>query len=206
MKIEKIEPSKHKKGRILLFLEDGSLLKITSQELLDFGLRPGDQLEGAALAQLGAAADTSDTKARAAALIGRRAMSRADLRKKLLENGASSRDADYAVEWLEAIGALNDADYAGMLVRHYAQLGYGPARYRDELRRHGVDRVLWDEAVDQAPDSGELAEQYLRDRFRGSAPDEKERKRAADALLRRGFAWGDVKRALSVYTEELFED
>ena len=44
MRIEKIQPSRHKAGRVLLFLEDGSLLKITEQELLDFGLRPGDVL------------------------------------------------------------------------------------------------------------------------------------------------------------------
>ena len=46
-----------------------------------------------------------------------------------------------------------------------------------------------------------LAEQYLRDRFRGGAPDEKERKRAAAALARRGFDWGTVKSAMRVYEE-----
>ena len=30
---------------MLVFLEDGACLKITEQELLDFGLRPGDMLE-----------------------------------------------------------------------------------------------------------------------------------------------------------------
>ena len=43
-RIERIEPSKHKRGRVLLFLEGGALLKVTEQELLDFGLRAGDQL------------------------------------------------------------------------------------------------------------------------------------------------------------------
>ena len=41
MKIEKIEPSKHKQGRVLVFLEEGTLLRITEQELLRFDLRPG---------------------------------------------------------------------------------------------------------------------------------------------------------------------
>ena len=45
MRIERIQASPHKKGRVLVFLEDGACLKITEQELLDFGLRPGDDLD-----------------------------------------------------------------------------------------------------------------------------------------------------------------
>ena len=45
MRIERIEASKHKRGRVLVFLEDGACLKITEQELLDFGLRSGDELD-----------------------------------------------------------------------------------------------------------------------------------------------------------------
>ena len=130
MKIDHLERSKHINGRVLVFLEDGTLLKVTEQELLDFGLRSGDELDGETLERLKNAAGTSDTKAKAAALIGRRAMSRRDLEKKLTEKGASQAEARYAAEWLEAIGALDDGEYAALLVRHCAQLGYGPGRYR----------------------------------------------------------------------------
>ena len=79
MRIDRIQSSKHRKGRILVFLEDGALLKITEQELLDFGLRPGDELDDETLERLKAAAGVSDVKTTAADLIGRRAMSRAEL-------------------------------------------------------------------------------------------------------------------------------
>jgi regulatory protein len=36
---------------VLVFLEDGACLKITEQELLDFGLRSGDELSAARLTQ-----------------------------------------------------------------------------------------------------------------------------------------------------------
>jgi len=196
MRVDRIAPSVHKKGRILLFLEDGSLLKITEQELLDFGLRPGDDLDGETLARLKAAAGASDVKGQAAAMIGKRAMSRADLEKKLREKGASADDARYAADWLEAIGAINDAEYAASLVRHYSQMGYGPARYREELQKHGIGRDLWEDALAQAPDGAEVAEQVLRSRFRGGISDEADRRRAANALARRGFDWGTVKEAL----------
>ena len=36
MRIERVEPSRRKRGRVLVFLEDGACLKITEQELLDW--------------------------------------------------------------------------------------------------------------------------------------------------------------------------
>lgn len=201
MRVDRVEPSKHKSGRFLVFLDDGTLLKVTEQELLEFGLRAGDDLDDASLEKLKGSADGSRAKAEAAAMIGRRAMSRADLEKKLREKGASVSDARYAAEWLEAIGALSDADYAALLVRHCANLGYGPARYRDELYRHGIGRELWDDAMGQAPDAEELIGRYLADRFKSGPPDGRELKRASDALARRGFSWADVKHALARYTD-----
>ena len=206
MRIERLEASKHKRGRVLVFLADGACLKITEQELLDFGLRAGDELDETTLARLKEAAGVSNVKATAADLIGKRAMSRASLEKKLKEMGASEAEARYAAEWLEAIGAINDADYAALLVRHCADLGYGPARTREKLYEKGVPRELWDEALDQLPDNGEQIDRFLQSKLRGRMPDEKEKKRLTDALLRRGYSWGDVKAAWNRLGSETRED
>ena len=206
MRVERIEASKHKKGRILLFLEDGACLKITEQELLDFGLRSGDELDEAVLGRLKEAAGVSHARAAAADLIGKRAMSRRDLERKLREKGASEAEARYAAEWLEAIGALNDAEYAAALVRHCAQLGYGPARVREKLYEKGVPRELWEEALEELPADGGQVEDFLRSKLRGRIPDEKEKRRLTNALLRRGFPWGEVKAAWRRMGEEVQED
>ena len=206
MRIERIEASKHKRGRVLVFLADGACLKITEQELLDFGLRAGDDLNEATLARLKEAAGVSNVKATAADLIGKRAMSRASLEKKLKEKGASEADARYAAEWLEAIGAINDADYAALLVRHCADLGYGPARVREKLYEKGVPRELWEDALDQMPDNGEQIDRFLQSKLRGRTPDEREKKRLTDALLRRGYSWGDVKAAWNRLGSAVWED
>ena len=161
MRIERLEASKHKRGRVLVFLADGACLKITEQELLDFGLRAGDELDKPTLDRLKEAAGVSNVKATAADLIGKRAMSRRDLERKLQEKGASEAEARYAAEWLEAIGAINDADYAALLVRHCAQLGYGPARIRDKLYEKGVPRELWEDALDTLPDQSEDVDRFL---------------------------------------------
>lgn len=187
-------------------MEDGACLKITEQELLDFGLRAGDELDESALGRLKEAAGVSNVKAAAADLVGKRAMSRASLEKKLKEKGASEAEARYAAEWLEAIGAIDDADYAALLVRHCAGLGYGPARIRDKLREKGVPRELWDEALEQAPESGGQIDRFLAGKLHGRTPEEKEKKRLTDALLRRGFSWGDVKAAWNRLGSETWED
>ena len=206
MRIERIEASKHKRGRVLVFLEDGACLKITEQELLDFGLRSGDELDQETLKRLKDAAGVSNVKANAADLIGKRAMSRRDLERKLQEQGASEAEARYASEWLEAIGAINDADYAVLLAQHCARQGYGPARVREKLYEKGVPRELWDDALDSLPDPAESIDRFLEHKLRGKSLDEKEKKRLADALLRRGFSWSDVKSGLNRLGANLWED
>jgi len=195
MRIERIEASRHKKGRVLVFLEDGACLKITERELLDFGLRSGDELDEAVLAGLKEAAGISNTRAAAADLIGKRAMSRRDLERKLREKGASEAEARYAAEWLEAIGALDDAAYAAALVRHCGDMGYGPARTREKLYEKGVPRELWEDALAELPEDGGQIDAFLRSKLRGKVPDEKEKRRLTNALLRRGFPWGEVRAA-----------
>ena len=206
MRVERVEASKHKKGRVLVFLGDGACLKITEQELLDFGLRSGDDLDQEALGRLKEAAGVSNTRAAAADLIGKRAMSRRDLERKLQEKGASEAEARYAAEWLEAIGALNDAEYAAALVRHYSGMGYGPARVREKLYEKGVPRELWEDALEELPEESGQVDAFLRRKLRGRIPDEKEKRRLTNALLRRGFPWGEVKSAWRRMGEEIEQE
>ena len=163
-------------------------------------------MDGRRLEQLKKAASVSDVKATAADLIGKRAMSRRDLERKLQEKGASQAEARYAAEWLEAIGAINDAEYAAVLVRHCADLGYGPARMREKLREKGVPRELWDEALDHAADSADQIDRFLTAKLRGRAPEEAEKRRLTSALLRRGFAWGDIRAAWGRLGAEIREE
>ena len=203
MTIERIEASRHKKGRVLVFLEDGACLRITEQELLDFGLRSGDELDDKTLQRLKEAAGVSNVKATAADLVGKRAMSRRDLERKLQNRGASETEARYAAEWMEAIGAINDADYAAVLARHCADLGYGPQRVREKLYEKGVPRELWDDALDALPDSAGQIDAFLERKLRGRVPDQREKKRLCDALLRRGFSWPEVKAGLNRLGSEI---
>ena len=139
-------------------------------------------------------------------MIGRRALSKSELQRRLIRGGAAEADAQAAADWLEDIGAVDDPAYAAAVVRDYGRRGYGPARIREELRRRGVPRELWEVALEELPDSEDILDDLIRKRCRGDLSDPREVKRLSDGLLRRGFSWSQVKEALSRYTELPTED
>ena len=58
----------------------------------------------------------------------------------------------------------------------------------------------------ELPEQDDAIDAFLQKRFRGRQPDRTEIRRAADALLRRGHAWGDIRRALERYDPDLPEE
>ena len=201
MRIEELKKSQRKRGRFLVKMEDGSLLRITENEVVRFALRPGLELGLEDLEALQASAKTSSAKAAAANMVGSRALSKKELTDRLLRKGTEEAEAQAAADWLEDLGAVNDGEYAAALVRHYGSRGYGPARVREELRRRGVGRELWDAALEELPDPAEVLDGLIRKKQRAALSDRRELKRLSDSLLRRGFSWGDVKAALRRYAD-----
>lgn len=201
MRLDSLKASEHKKGRFLLTLEDGTILRITEDEVLKFGLRQGQELDDEALEKIQKSANASNIKTRAANMIASRPLSKRELTKRLVQKGSGAEDAEAAVDWLEGLGAVNDQAYAETLVRHYSARGYGAARIREELHRRGVPRELWDGALTQLPDSSETLDTLIQKKCKGDLADPKERKRVCDALLRRGFSWSEVRAALGRYID-----
>lgn len=201
MRIEEVKKSQRKKGRFLVRLADGDILRVTEEELVRFGLRAGLELDEAALEAVKASMRASSARVTAANMIGSRALSKKELTRRLVKKGSDEADAQAAADWLEDIGAVDDAGYAAAVARHYGGKGYGPQRVREELRRRGVDRSLWDEALEEMPETAEILDGLIQKKCRGELSDPKEKKRVSDALLRRGFAWSDVKAAMGRYTE-----
>lgn len=205
MKIVRIEKSKHVQERVLVYLEEGDPLRITRNELLQFGLYRGMDLPPEVVVQLQNAGKRSQGRAAAARLASGRMMSRKELAKRLGRKGVAPDTAAEAVDWLESLGAVDDAAYAGAVARHYAAGGYGPGRVRQELQKRGIPRELWDSALAQLPDSTAAIEKFLQSKLKGRTPDRTTLKKLSDALLRRGFSWNDIRPALNRLGEEIDE-
>ena len=60
--------------------------------------------------------------------------------------------------------------------------------------------------LDELPPDGEQIDRFLQSKLHGRSPEDKEKKRLTDALLRRGFSWGEVKSAWGRYGSEVWEE
>ncbi len=206
MRIERIEKSKHKQERVLVFLEGGDLLRITGAELLRFGLYKGMDLSPALVVELQAAAQQSQLKQTAARMASGRMLSKKEVQRRLTKKGATEEQAADTADWLETLGAVDDEGYAGVIVRHYGAMGYGPGRVKQELHRRGVPRELWDEALAQLPSAGDAIRALVRAKLRGRAPDDDTSRRLAAYLQRRGFSWNDIRPVLNELGQDIDEE
>ena len=204
MKITALVPSQKVQGRWLLTLEDGTKLKITDREMVDFSLYQGLDVPDAALEQLKDAAGESQARRRAANILSARPLSRRELEKRLIEKGETPLHAAAACDDLERLGYLNDEQYAKTLAQYYANRGYGPRKIKDELYRRGVPREFWDGALEGVEEHGDALDRFVRSKLaRIAAPDRKDIKRVSDALMRRGYSWSDISAALRRYTDSM---
>ena len=201
MVIQELKPSKHVEGRWLAVLEDGSILRIGEGEVVGFALYAGKVLSEEEAVQLQDAARRSDIKKRAIELLMRKPQSRKELGRKLSEWGATEEESAALCGRLEELGYLNEGEYAGQIVRHYAAKGFGERKLRDELYRRGIPRELWDEALEQAGDSAQAIDAFLEKKLKGGR-DPGAVKKASDALARRGFSWSEISDALRRYGME----
>lgn len=205
-RIERIQPSLHKKDRVLVYLTGGRLLRITPEELLRFDLRPGMDLAEDVLEELNRAAARSLTRQQAAEMAGRRMLSQKELSDRLVKKGTDPQEAQETARWLADLGAVDDAAYAGVIVRHYAAMGYGPGRVRQELQRRGIPQELWDDALALLPEGEEAIERFIRSKCKGKPLDRETQRKLAAALQRRGFSWQDIRPVLNRLGEEMAEE
>lgn len=184
--------------RFTLIFDDGTELKTTLGIITERFIHSGMDFDEDAYSELVSACTLALSKARALRIINARPMSREELRKRLVEKGETPENAEECAEWLCQMGLINDAEYAGSVVRHYAAKGYGASRIKQELRRHGLSRELWDEAMSQMPEQDEYLARFLRSRLTDPG-DRAQVKKVSDALFRRGYSWDQIKHALNEF-------
>ena len=206
MRISKLEPSKRKKGRWLVWLENEELIRVGENEMISFSLYAGMDLDEEALEALRRSAKLTGFKEYALNLLSVRPVSRHELRQKLEEKDCPPDQAVEITDRLTELGYLNDEAYAVTVVRHYAAKGYGPYKIRDELWRRGVPREYWDGAMEQREDPAEAMDAFIAQKLRGvENPGPKELKKVSDALARRGYSWNEIHEALRRYGADVDE-
>ena len=212
MRIAKLLPSARIQGRWLCHLEDGTILRVTGNEVACFGLYSGMELSEETKGKLEEAVRRGQVKEKALRLLSGRPMSRKELVDKLTarprdreKEPISEELAQEAASRLEELGYLNDAEYARTVARHYAAKGYGERKLRDELWKRGVPREYWDQALEEVQDPADAMDAFIRRKLMGRTPDRETLGKLSAALARRGYRWEDIRSALSRYGET-FDD
>lgn len=207
MRIVELTPSQRKRGRWLVRLENGDLLRLGEGEIVALSLYSGMELEEEQLERLRRAEQTARFREYALNALSVRPLSCQELRRKLEEKGCPPGQALEITDRLCELGYLDDAAYAAALVKHYTAKGCGPYKIREELFRRGVPREYWEAALDGTEDPAEAIDAFLERKLgRMEQPDRKDLKRVADALARRGYSWSDIQAALRRYGAETGEE
>ena len=208
MRIDSLKNSPDRAGRYWVTFEDGSKLGLYRQTVEDFGLYIGKELTEEQLEALQTAAGKMSAKMRAVRIVSATSVSKRDLEQRLVRKGEDPEQAKEAVQWMSELHLIDDRNTAEQVVHSCISKGYGLARAKQALYEKRIPKQYWDEALEDYPDQMEKIEAFLRSRLDEDS-DDKQIKRAIDALIRRGHSYGTIRRALnelSFDSEDYLED
>ena len=208
MRIDSLKTSPDRAGRYWVTFDDGTRLGLYRQTVEDFGLYTGKELSEQEFASLQTAAGQWSAKMRAVRIVSASSVSKKDLEQRLVRKGEDPEQAREAVQWMEDLHLVNDRNTAEQVVHSCISKGYGLQRAKQALYEKQIPRQYWEEALADYPDQWEKIEAFLRSRLDGDS-DEKQKKKAIDALLRRGHSYSVIRQVLnelSFDTEDYFED
>ena len=208
MRIESLKTSPDRAGRYWVTFDDGTKMGLYRQTVEDFGLYTGLELTEGQAEKLRSAAGQMSAKMRAVRIVSASSVSCRDLEERLVRKGEDPQQAKEAVRWMEDLHLVDDRSTAEQVVHSCISKGYGIARARQALYEKRIPREYWEEALQDYPDQMEKILSFLRSRLDEDS-DQKEVKRAIDALIRRGHSYGKIREGLNILsleTEDFLED
>ena len=176
-------------------------MRLYPHTIQDHGLYPGLELTEEQLTELREAASEMSAKMRAVRIVAASSVSRRDLEQRLIHKGEDPEKAKKAVDWMEELNLIDDRKTAEQIVRRCAAKGYGRNRAKQALYEKRIPKEYWEAALEDYPDQEEAITDFLRQKL-GDSYDDREVKRAVDALLRRGHSYPKIRKALQSLSME----
>ncbi|MBR2889001.1 MAG: regulatory protein RecX [Oscillospiraceae bacterium] len=195
MRIDSLAAKPDRAERYLIRFSDGSTMRLYRQTVEDFGLYPGLEMTDEEVSRLREAAGRMSAKMRAVRIVTASNVSRQDLEERLVRKGEDPGQAREAVQWMTDLDLVDDARTAAQVVSQCARKGYGLARAKQALYEKRIPKELWEDALADYPDQSDSILAFLRSRLT-EGWDQRDLKRAVDALLRRGHNYSDIRQCL----------
>ncbi len=208
MRIEALKTEPDRAGRYWVTFEDGNRQALYRQTVEDFGLYPGKELSESEWTALQQSAGQMSAKMRAVRIVAASSVSKKDLQQRLIQKGEDPEQAAAAVAWMEELDLVNDAETARQIVSRCAARGYGLQRAKQVLFEKKIPKEFWEDALRDYPDQNEHILRFLRSKIT-DASDDKQVKKAVDALLRRGHSYSEIRSALQhmvLHSDDFPED
>lgn len=208
MRIDAIKSEPDRAGRYWVTFSDGSRLGLYRQTVEDYALYAGRELSQKEWVSLQESMGQMSAKMRAVRIVAASAVSKKDLQQRLVQKGEDPQQAVEAVAWMEQMHLVDDAETARQIVSRCAYKGYGIARAKQALYEKKIPKKYWNEVLADYPDQTECILSFLRSKL-DDTTDQKQIKKAIDALLRRGHSYSEIRTALSrmaLEAEEFPED
>ena len=202
MRIESVASQPDRAGRHTVRFDDGSTMRLYRQTVQDFGLYAGLELTDEQIGNLRIAAGQMSAKMRAVRIVSASSVSKSDLEQRLIHKGEDPDQARQAVAWMADMELLDDRKTARQVVERCISKGYGLARAKQVLYEKRIPKEYWQEALDDYPDQMDEIIAFLHSRL-GESWDEKDLRKATDALLRRGHSYSKIRHALQVIDKGL---
>ena len=109
---------------------------------------------------------------------------------------------------MEELRLVDDRVTAEQVVHSCISKGYGLSRAKQALYEKRIPKAYWEEALADYPDQSDKILSFLRSRLDAES-DQRDVKRAVDALIRRGHSYPRIREALEqlrMDTEEFPEE
>lgn len=171
-------------------------MRLYRQTLEDFCLFNGQELTEEEFLNLRTAAGRMSAKMRAVRTVAASSVSKAELERRLIYKGEDPCHAKEAVGWMQDLHLIDDAETARQIVARCINKGYGRERAKQALFEKRIPKQYWDEALADYPEQTEEIIAFLRNKL-GASRDRKEIQKATDALMRRGFTYSQIRKALN---------
>lgn len=195
MRIDFLSDKPDQAGRYLVRFDSGVTMRLYRQTVEDYGLFTGKELTEDEIKTLRKDAGQMSAKMRAVRIVSASSVSKDDLHQRLIRKGEDPQQALEAVQWMSDLNLVDDRQTAEQIVSRCVARGYGLAKAKQTLYEKRIPKQYWQEALENYPDQTDKIVAFLRGRL-GNDADERERKRAIDALVRRGHSYSQVRSAL----------
>ena len=202
MRIQEISPCKNKKYKILL--EDGFSFVLYKGEKDRYSLEEGGELSGELWLEIRNGILAKRAKKRALYLLEKIDRTEKQLRDKLTESGYPKDLVEEAVEYVRSYHYIDDGRYARNYIR-FRQESKSRLLLKNELLQKGVSSQIIEEALEEEyhMDPEELIRSWLvKKGCPKSGEDPAKERKICQFLLRKGFAWEDIRRSMERFQKE----